>query len=796
MLNLMNVLNGLKRCFPKFERIISFLERGFMKKNCLLLLAIIIWSSPVVMAQNSLDTLALSISNHLSGYPSELVYLQTSKDIYETGEDLWFKIYQLDAQSLALSDQSKTLYLQMVNDKDSVVWHEKYAIEGGIAKGHVYIDEKLSEGNYFLETYTRNSYYRDTTGILLGKKIRIVKNITHNNQQEDIEDLSGFKFDVYPEGGNLVSNLRSTLAFKATHGKDYPVDVEGILYEDEEMLTTFKSSHDGMGIISFTPFAGKKYRIELMNGNSYSLPEIYKQGMTLRLTKQDRENLEFILSQSEGLPEQEIYLLGQIRGMVCCVAKGMLKDYLKVKIPTSEFPYQGIAEFTLFDSTMQPIAERLVYVHAEKKLRISIKPEKDKYVLREKVTLKIKVTDEEDKPVKTHLGISVFDKAYSNPANILTHCYLTSQIRGTIHNPVYYFDEANKDRMNAMDLLLLTQGWRRYLWNTNSPKYRGEIFLTDEITGVQRIENKKKNKETESSEQLIQVSGSEGNPVFIMTDSAGNFITGTNIMKDLQGGYLYLKPMLSKEYKPVLEIKDYFPLIDSIRKNKSSYFPVMHLSETVKKQTLDLPVVSSDSTILLSEVVVTSKAHKPFRDKFMGHLDSLAQINLSHGWVCECKNDHPFLNDYLPGYTHHIYHTASYSGKRLAPVNGVTYMLIKYVMTDNGVFVGDIKNVTYNGQEFTDEELLRMNNLWRTKGYYGNREFYQPDEIDIQLSMPDARNTLLWQPAVITDEKGDATVSFFCSDINTGFVGVVEGTDGAGLLGTGNCEFRVIRNID
>lgn len=94
-----------------------------------------------------------------------------------------------------------------------------------------------------------------------------------------------------------------------------------------------------------------------------------------------------------------------------------------------------------------------------------------------------------------------------------------------------------------------------------------------------------------------------------------------------------------------------------------------------------------------------------------------------------------------------------------------------------------------------EEELLHMNNLYRTKGYYAAREFYQPDEIDMQLSTPDARNTLLWQPSIDTDEKGEATISFYCSDINTEFIGVVEGTDGAGLLGTGKCEFRVVRNI-
>ena len=101
----------------------------------LLLLAIVVWGSTVVTAQNKTDSLFASVNKRLSGHPSEIVYLQTSKGIYETGEDLWFKAYGLDAQSFALSDQSKTLYLQMISGKDSVVWQEKYPIENGIAEG-------------------------------------------------------------------------------------------------------------------------------------------------------------------------------------------------------------------------------------------------------------------------------------------------------------------------------------------------------------------------------------------------------------------------------------------------------------------------------------------------------------------------------------------------------------------------------------------------------------------------------------------------------------------------------------
>ena len=770
----------------------------------ILLLAIVIGGGMTTVAQNSIDTLFVSVSQRLSGHPSELIYLQTGKDIYETGEDLWLKAYQLDAKSFALSEQSETLYLQMLNDKDSVVWAEKYPIEKGITEGHVYIDAKLSEGNYRLGTYTRHSYYNDTTGISPERKIRIVRNIALDSLPEHREKPGEFRFNLFPEGGNLVSGLPFRLAFKATGSGGCPVDVEGTLYQDEIPVLSFKS-HDGMGVIPFTPSSGKEYRIELANGYSCALPEIYRQGMGLRLSGRDGKQLEFLISQTEGLSDQEVYLVGQIRGTVCCVAKGLLKDRLKMKIPLSEFPYQGIAEFTLFNAAMQPVAERLVYVHPEKKLHIDIVPEKKSYILREKATLKVKVTDDNGQPVKADLGISVFDKAYSNPddrVNMLAYCYLSSQIRGAVCRPAYYFDEKNADRMQAMDLLLLTQGWRRYVWELNGTVRHGEMFLRDDVTGIQTLGSKKKSKGTGGAKQLIQVSGAEGNSTYLMTDSLGRFTVDTDLMKTLRGGYVYLKPMLSKEFKPELEIQDYFPAIDSIRRKKPFDCSLINCTQRPKEEIYDAPVVSGDSTILLDEVVIARKARKPFRDKLMGRLDSLAQMNLNSVYVCTSCG---LLLNYNPDYQGH--HALVGEGGcpakgRKQPVDGETYRIAKYKYYGDakggGVYfsVVDAHSVVYHATEFTEEELLRMNNMWRVKGYYGKREFYQPDEIDMQLPVPDARNTLLWAPSVVTDEKGEATVSFYCSDINTGFIGVAEGVDGTGLLGTDQCEFRVIRRAD
>lgn len=757
---------------------------------------------PVARSQESIESIANRMEKHFSSCPSELIYLQTSKGIYETGEDLWFKAYQLNSQTFGLSDKSKTLYLQMISSKDSVVWQEKYPVENGIVSGHVYIDEKLLEGDYFLEGYTKSSFYKnDTVSITPKCKIKIVKNIARWRVIENPKDTA-FRFEVFPEGGNLVSGLPSKLAFKATDGKGHPVFVEGTIYQDDKSLLKIKSVHDGMGAVLFTPLANKRYRIELNNGNSYRLPEIHPQGIVLRLSGQDRKQLEFVVSQSEGIPDDRVYLLGQMRGMVCCVAKGLLRDSLRISIPLDNFLYQGIAEFTLFDSSMRPIAERLVYVHSEKKLHITVEPDKKSFFTREKGTIRIKVTDEKDRPVKANLGVSVFDGAYddpANPMNILSYYYLSSQIRGKIYNPTYYFDERNNGRTEGMDLLLLTQGWRRYVWSLNSRTYTGEIFITDEITGKQTIGTKKQNFKNQKSEQLIQVSGPQGNSLFIWADSIGGFIVDRDRMKELQGGYVYLKPMLSKEFKPELKIDDLFSVINIVRSKRKSICSMIDLPQDRNEKAYTLPIASRDSTILLDEVTVIGKGRKPFRDKFMGRLDSLAQKYLGP-WVCS----HGWLENYKEGYTHH--HDPRYCPSptddgepRTLPVIGQRYHIQKneyFQCNSKGGWCFkpvDSQWIIYKGIIYSEEELLRMNNLWRTKGYYASREFYQPDEVEIQSSIPDARNTLLWAPSVITDEKGEAKVSFYCSDINTGFVGTVEGVDGLGLLGTTRCEFRVIR---
>ena len=739
--------------------------------------------------------------------PQDQPYMLFSKETYETGEDMWFKAWLFDRSLLTLSNRSQTLFLRIYDSADSLVWNEKYPISGGRAEGHVFIGEHWKTGEYRVEGYTQSSFYADSTEAVFPQKIWVVDRIDKQEPQDTRTGLQkdNIRLGLYPEGGYLVQGIKNYIAFKATDNQGVPVPLSGWLCENRARILNIESSHDGMGLLSFVPHEGVRYTVQLTNGQEFPLPSSFRSGMVMHLEHTDRKNVVFSARQPRGSMPRRISLFVQMRGVPCYQAGGILRDSLIISLPMSGFPGQGIAEATLFDEQQRPIAERLFYVLPDKQLTITARPSKEVYIRRDKGEVRIHVTDSEGKPVQAEICMSIFDKAYMSQAyreTMLSYNFLSTQIRGNIHHPAYYFDRKNPDRLQALDLLLLTQGWRRYTWQESRKDYHGKPFLCDSIIGRETVGSRKmKRNTTNGGEQVIQVFGPSGDSQFLWTDSVGNFSVPVSIMNTFRGGYVYIKPLLGKEFKPHLTLSDGTVLIDSIRKSKKSYLSYLN---NVEKEKGDVePIMTPAGTVLLNEVLVTRKRRMPFRDKFMGRLDSLAQFNLNTAWVCPDGSQEPgtvgHLNDYWEGYTHHPAGSpgANYGGKRLKPEIGKRYELIKYLPREDGEwYLADITSIVYQGQLYTDEELLRMNNITRCKGYYGQREFYTPDSAEMLSPLPDARNTLLWSPSVQTDKNGDATVPFRTSDINTQFIGVVEGTDGLGLLGSGTFEFHVSKTVE
>lgn len=739
--------------------------------------------------------------------PQDQPYMLFSKEIYETGEDMWFKAWLFDRSLLTLSDRSQTLFLRIYDPADSLVWNEKYPISCGRSEGHVFIGEKWKSGEYKVEGYTRSSLYADSTEALFPQKLWVVDRIDKQKQQDTRVRLQrdNIRLGLYPEGGCLVQDIKNYVAFKATDNQGMPAPLNGWLCENGARILDIESYHDGMGLFSFVPHEEVRYTVQLTNGQEFPLPTSLCSGMVMHLEHTDRKNVVFSVRQPKGSMSRRITLFVQMRGVPCYHASGILRDSLIITLPTTEFPGQGIAEATLYDEQQRPVAERLFYILPDKQLTITARPSKEVYIRRDRGEVRIHVTDSKGKPVQAEICMSIFDKAYMSQSyreTMLSYNFLSTQIRGNIHHPAYYFDHKNPDRLHALDLLLLTQGWRRYIWQESRKAYHGKPFLCDSIIGMETVGSRKmKRNTTNGGEQVIQVFGPSGDSQFLWTDSVGNFSVPVSVMNMLRGGYIYIKPLLGKEFKPHLTLSDGTVLIDSIRKSKKTYLSYLNNAEKEKEDVE--PIMTSAGTVLLNEVLVTRKRKMPFRDKFMGRLDSLAQFNLNTAWVCPDGSQEPgtvgHLNDYWEGYTHHPAGSpgANYGGKRLKPEIGKRYELIKYLPGEDGEwYIADITSILYQGQLYTDEELLRMNNITRVKGYYGQREFYMPDPVEMLSPLPDARNTLLWSPSVQTDKNGDATVPFWTSDINTQFMGVVEGTDGLGLLGSGTFEFHVSKTVE
>jgi hypothetical protein len=191
----------------KFKRI------SFILLSTLMLLPVYAQS-----LNNRQNELAIKLDSLVKNAPHEIAYIQTSKDIYETGEDLWFKVYLLYAQDLIPSGLSKTLYLQLLNESTKkAVWQEKYEIQDGFANGQVYLDSNLPEGDYLLAAYTANSFFNDTTDFYAVRRIKVVTDITSWKESIVIPGpgkTNSIQFTTFPEGGNLVSGIPGKVAYK------------------------------------------------------------------------------------------------------------------------------------------------------------------------------------------------------------------------------------------------------------------------------------------------------------------------------------------------------------------------------------------------------------------------------------------------------------------------------------------------------------------------------------------------------------------------------------------------------
>ncbi|MHB9142140.1 MAG: hypothetical protein ACYC25_09715, partial [Paludibacter sp.] len=427
-----------------------------------------------------------------------------------------------------------------------------------------------------------------------------------------------------PEGGNLVPGLSNRIAFKAVDKQGKSLNVSGTIYNSKgEEVTSFSSTYQGMGSFVMYP-DGQKYTAKVTAGEkktTVDLPLGIANGYTMYVDNYQSQELRVQITKSIGLPTDTLGITFACRGKIYafktfCVADEQPSLFF---IPKSILP-TGVAHITVFNSQGQVLADRLAFVNHDDASQINTEISSS-FAPFSPVNINFKLEDKQGNPIETTFSLAVRDKGteiqtgYTD--NIQTNLLLSSELKGYIENPGYYFEKSDMRHIVALDLLMMTQGWRRYSWMQMAGlepfivKYGIEKGLM--IEGTVLTDFRKKEKENIEVTMWMLTPYQKGTCV---TDSNGKFNLG---LEDFYG-----KTELNLETRENGKLKDYRILLDRVFNPvpKAYAFGEINMNDTTAlnekqvlvKEQIDYKtpetVAKPDSTIkshALGEVIVTEK---------------------------------------------------------------------------------------------------------------------------------------------------------------------------------------------
>ncbi|MDO3643180.1 carboxypeptidase-like regulatory domain-containing protein [Mucilaginibacter sp. L3T2-6] len=287
-----------------------------------------------------------------------------------------------------------------------------------------------------------------------------------------INRLNHTDLQFMPEGGNLVGGIAAKVGFKAVGEDGKGVAVSGVVYNNKkEKVASFQSVHNGMGVFSFVPQPGEIYTasLDLPGGGTknYALPAVNIYGTSLQIDQAATDSVKVKIS-AHTAGAADYYLVAESRGVVCYGAH--LKpgqSGFTMAIPKSIFP-TGIVRFTLLNAANQPLNERIVFIDRHDEMKIDAGPTEQAYNRHDSIAMQLQVTDKNGKPVRGSFSMAVTDdsqvKTDSLGNNIVNSLLMTSDLKGTVEEPGYYFSGSSADKAAALDALMLTQGWVGYDW--------------------------------------------------------------------------------------------------------------------------------------------------------------------------------------------------------------------------------------------------------------------------------------------------------------------------------------------
>lgn len=465
-----------------------------------------------------LDSFSAKYITALRTQQKQRVYLVTDKSIYATGESIWLKAFLLNNVSQKINAKSRFLYVDLVNEKDSVLKVMILDAANKQLNAHISLPDFLPPGNYWLRAYTRQMAETDNNSINV-TPLYITDKTAENNtgiaKKEFIKKDSIPAIIFYPEGGSIITGVNSTVALRANDTDGTPLHVSGVIKDNRDtIIASFTTNQYGLAKFDFEPSGYRKYKaIITQNGNtiSYPLPPFNFYTGQLAITKEaSLFKLRILLGDSIYRKDLVTYTIGVSKDSL--IFAGIGTGQYETLVTEKIFP-EGIATFYLFDKSFNLLSERSIYVH-DKNVHMKVATDKNLYGRRDKVTLSLSITDAAQKPVPSLFAIAVADTLFSNPA-----AQHYDYEHGVIDNLSLVRNDALTDEDAELAMLTGPATYRKPV-ETNYSSTALDIDSLLYIRGT--VFNEKK--ELSSNKSLTLISSSGNLQMYTdTTDAAGRF---------------------------------------------------------------------------------------------------------------------------------------------------------------------------------------------------------------------------------------------------------------------------------
>ena len=760
-----------------------------------------------------------AIATYAENYSPERAYIHYDKSAYSAGETIWFKAYLMNEIIPAID--SKTLYIDWIDDRGKLLLHAVSPLIDAMTNGQFEIPTEYKGKLINVRAYTKWMLNFDTA-FIYNKAIPILTKEMTAGPKTAITPTIQF----FPEGGDMIAGLSNKIAFKANDQWGRPVKVRGIVSSNkakaEDSILTI---HDGMGYFFLVPQAGvtysAKWKDEKGVERTTALPKAKTSGAVLQVATEGTNRLFAVSCTPDILSSNDtIYLVGTLyQHEVFRVARVNAAPAIKGTIPTASLP-SGILTITLFDKNWKPLAERITYLN-NNEYRFKPEMEVQRWGLNKRAKNELKITVPDS--LVANLSIAVTDAGIGvdSSTNIVSHLMLSSELKGEIYNPAYYFSNRNPNIADHLDLVMLTHGWRRFKWEEILkgkfakliyPRDTSYITLSGKVQGVLpgQIGN------DASILLMIKQADSDGKMLLVPVESNGTFNDPETIIIDTaQIYYAFQKPnelngasvqfMTGRLPAPTLNpsafIKPFGLFPDTTGSNRQLTLAEEAVSqdEMLKVKTLENVTIKSKgkSTIQLMD------------DRYASGLFSGGD-----GYQFDLAND-PFSASsmniffYLQGKVPGLQINTASQPPTLTWRGGVPQLYIDQTPADPGFVASmSINDVAYikvfrppfmggfnggNGgiaiytKRGNDAKPVPGKGLPNNKvyGYTSIKEFYSPNysSFSPRNEQRDIRTTLYWNPFVITTaQKNKVVVSFYNNDVSQSFRVVIEGMTREGKL--------------